>query len=50
MQGHPIGWCDESDPHGQGYMLMTDDGLKQYDISDKKEYDSEKQSIKEQYN
>ncbi len=34
----PIGWTDESDPCGQGYQIMTENGLETYDLSEHEEY------------
>ena len=43
----PIGWVDTSNPHGRGYQIMTENGMKVYDISDYKEFEEEKRRVKD---
>lgn len=37
-----VGEYDESDPNGIGYKIMTRDGLKVFDLTERDEYEAEK--------
>lgn len=41
----PIGWTDESCPEGLGYYIMTEEGLKKFDLSERAEYEAEKARV-----
>ena len=40
-----IGWTDESSPHSIGYRIMTEDGIRVYDMDDHIEYEKEKERV-----
>jgi hypothetical protein len=43
---HPIGWTDEHDPHGQGYLIMTENGLEVYDMDEHEQFLKEKERLR----
>lgn len=43
---HPIGWVDESCPEGGGYRIMSEVGIKHYDMEERNAYLLEKERVK----
>jgi hypothetical protein len=45
IEDKPIGWTNESDPHGAGYQIMTENGLETYDIEEHSDFLKEVERI-----
>lgn len=43
----PLGWTDTSNPHGVGYRIMTEDGIKVFDICEYPAFKIEEKRIEE---
>jgi hypothetical protein len=43
----PLGWTDTSNPHGVGYRIMTEDGIKVFDVSEYSAFKIEEKRIEE---
>jgi len=47
IEKRKIGWEDVSCPAGQGYRIMTRDGIKVFDLSEREEFEAERREVAE---